>query len=119
MPFLTFECAGYSTHGRSFDIAVKEAVASLKKGGVIATPTDTIYGIAALVQNTKSVDQLYRIKKRDDAKPIAACVGDICDIFRYCKAPQQTYHRKKCDIFLYYVTCYLGSCLYLKCLLTF
>ena len=34
----------------------------LLKGKVIALPTDTIYGIAALVQNKEAVQKLYTIK---------------------------------------------------------
>jgi tRNA A37 threonylcarbamoyladenosine synthetase subunit TsaC/SUA5/YrdC len=32
------------------------------KGEVIATPTDTIYGLAALANNTKAVTKIYDIK---------------------------------------------------------
>ena len=34
----------------------------LLNGGVVATPTDTIYGIAALVQNRQAVQKIYEIK---------------------------------------------------------
>lgn len=55
----------------------------LKDGLVIATPTDTIYGIAALVQNNDSVERLYQIKKRDPKKPIAICVAEIEDLIKW------------------------------------
>ena len=35
---------------------------ALNSGHVIATPTDTIYGLAALVQNREAVQRLYEIK---------------------------------------------------------
>ena len=41
---------------------VKLVAEHLFKGEVIATPTDTIYGLAALANNTKAVTQLYDIK---------------------------------------------------------
>ena len=40
----------------------KRAADILKSGGVIAVPTDTIYGLAALVQNAGAVKKLYDIK---------------------------------------------------------
>ena len=40
----------------------KRAADILKSGGVIAVPTDTIYGIAALVQSAAAVKKLYDIK---------------------------------------------------------
>ena len=53
--FTTFEIA------RSVSPA-KRAADILKSGGVIAVPTDTIYGLAALVQNAGAVKKLYDIK---------------------------------------------------------
>eukprot|EP00493_Phyllostaurus_siculus_P000408 UN00410 len=60
------------------------AADSLKNGRVIAVPTDTIYGVAALVQLNNSVESLYEIKGRHREKPIAICVAEISDIFRWC-----------------------------------
>ncbi|XP_013794731.1 yrdC domain-containing protein, mitochondrial-like isoform X3 [Limulus polyphemus] len=62
------------------DDAVEQAVSFLQQGHVIAVPTDTIYGIACLAQNSTGVRKLYEIKKREQSKPIAICVADIQDI---------------------------------------
>ena len=56
------------------------AVTSLKGGNVIALPTDTIYGVAALAQSTEAVNKLYEIKKRHEEKPVAICVGRLEDV---------------------------------------
>lgn len=63
--------------------AVREASAALKAGEIIATPTDTIYGIAALVQNPRAVQRLYEIKGRDPKKPVAISVAEIDDIYNW------------------------------------
>ena len=55
----------------------------LETGEVIATPTDTIYGIAALANTTKAIHKLYNIKGRDQSKPISICVANIEDIDRW------------------------------------
>merc|ERR1712025_1190774 len=65
--------------------AVKVAAEALAAGEVIAVPTDTIYGIAALVQNKQAVEKLYKIKKRNPSKPIAICVADIEDIYNWAQ----------------------------------
>ncbi|KAG8451484.1 hypothetical protein GDO86_003623 [Hymenochirus boettgeri] len=57
----------------------------LQQGGVIGVPTDTIYGIACLAQNTQSIRNIYNVKGRNGDKPLAICVGDIEDIYRYCE----------------------------------
>ncbi|XP_031563460.1 yrdC domain-containing protein, mitochondrial-like [Actinia tenebrosa] len=64
---------------------IEEAVKSLKLGHVIAIPTDTIYGIAALAQSTTAVEQLYEIKERHQEKPIAICVSDVEDVKKWGK----------------------------------
>lgn len=61
------------------------AVTSLKSGHVIALPTDTIYGVAALAQSTEAVSQLYEIKKRHEEKPVAICVGKLEDVYKWGK----------------------------------
>jgi tRNA A37 threonylcarbamoyladenosine synthetase subunit TsaC/SUA5/YrdC len=55
----------------------------LRKGGVIAVPTDTIYGIACLACNKKSLDKIYQIKSRDSNKPLAISVGNSEDLEKY------------------------------------
>ena len=57
-----------------------KAVSSLKRGNIIALPTDTIYGIAALAQSTTAVKKLYDTKERHLEKPVAICVGSVKDI---------------------------------------
>lgn len=52
----------------------------LRNGGVIALPTDTIYGIAASVTSDEAIKKLYSIKGRHQNKPIAICVDQVQDI---------------------------------------
>ena len=49
----------------------------LLEGKIISFPTDTVYGIAVDASNTKAVDRLYDLKKRDTTKPIAIFVKDL------------------------------------------
>ncbi len=49
----------------------------LHQGKVISFATDTVYGIAANASNHKAIEALYRIKKRDEKKPIAIFVKDL------------------------------------------
>lgn len=59
---------------------VEKAGMVLTRGGIIALPTDTIYGVASLAQSSDGVSKLYELKQRDAKKPIAICVGEIEDI---------------------------------------
>lgn len=57
----------------------------LQEGGVIGVPTDTVYGLACLAQNSQSIKNMYNVKGRNGSKPLAICVGNIQDIYRYCQ----------------------------------
>ena len=63
--------------------AVTVACDALHKGGVIAMPTDTIYGVAAKVSMTAGIHRLYNLKGRDKNKPLAICCSEISQISRY------------------------------------
>jgi len=49
----------------------------LQDGGVIAIPTDTVYGIACLVDKPNSIKRLYKIKKRELVKAIPVLIGTL------------------------------------------
>ena len=61
---------------------VSMAADALNDGEVIALPTDTVYGIAALAQSTAAVQKMYEIKDRNFEKPIAISVGNIKDVHK-------------------------------------
>jgi len=49
----------------------------LQSGGLIAFPTDTVYGLGVLAFDSEGIDQLYAVKGRDTSKAIAVLVGNI------------------------------------------
>lgn len=49
----------------------------LKAGGLVAFPTDTVYGLAALANNPKAVEKLKNVKQRPDNKPFPMMVASI------------------------------------------
>jgi L-threonylcarbamoyladenylate synthase len=56
---------------------VEQAVKILKNGGIIAYPTDTVYGLGVDATNDEAVEKLYLIKKRDKDRPTHVVVSDI------------------------------------------
>jgi len=47
---------------------IKLAATTVKKGGLVVFPTDTVYGIGCDPRNPKAVDAIYRIRKRTESK---------------------------------------------------
>ena len=46
------------------------AIESIKNGGVVIFPTDTVYGIGCNPYNEDAVERIYELKNRDSAKPL-------------------------------------------------
>ncbi|XP_011483925.1 yrdC domain-containing protein, mitochondrial isoform X1 [Oryzias latipes] len=67
------------------DEVLKCTVKALQDGHIVAVPTDTIYGLACLAQNSEAVRKIYAVKGRNGQKPLAICVREIQDIYKYCK----------------------------------
>ena len=63
--------------------SLDQAVAVLRRGGVIGIPTDTVYGIAANALDEDAVDRVFTLKGREDTSPIPVLIGEVADLFRY------------------------------------
>lgn len=57
--------------------AVQAALAVLTRGGLVAFPTDTVYGLAADIANPTAIVGLFDAKGRDMNKAIAVLVGSV------------------------------------------
>ena len=63
--------------------SLDQAVAVLRRGGVIGIPTDTVYGIAANALDEDAVDRVFTLKGREDTSPIPVLIGEVADLFKY------------------------------------
>ena len=52
-------------------------VSCLRKGDVVALPTDTFYGLAVDPVNLNAVEQIYRIKSRQKHKPLSLLIATV------------------------------------------
>ncbi len=55
----------------------------LKEGAVGVIPTDTIYGICGSAFNKKTVEKIYKLRKRNLQKPFIILIGDIDDLKKF------------------------------------
>ena len=70
-----------------------EAVECLKSGGIVAIPTDTVYGLGADPFNTSAVQRLYTLKGRPDGKPIPLVLSSVDDVHRVAQnLPDYFFH---------------------------
>ena len=55
------------------------------KNKIIAFPTDTVFGVGALIDDLEAIDKIYELKHRDYSKPLAILASSIDDIIPYVK----------------------------------
>lgn len=58
----------------------KKAEEVLKNDGVVVLPTDTIYGIVSSVFSRKAVNKIFKIKGRDNNKPLIVLISSYKDL---------------------------------------
>jgi len=56
---------------------LERGIKILKKGGVIAFPTDTVYGLGADAFNSVAVQRIYEIKHRSESNPFPLLIADV------------------------------------------
>ncbi|MGQ9523336.1 MAG: L-threonylcarbamoyladenylate synthase [Armatimonadota bacterium] len=59
-----------------------EAARMLAMGKLVAIPTDTVYGLAARLDDREAVRSLYRAKGRPEGRPIPVLVSDVSEVYR-------------------------------------
>jgi L-threonylcarbamoyladenylate synthase len=61
-------------------IALRHSVDVLRHGGLVAFPTDTIYGLASLPFQSEFVERLFTAKGRNSNRAIAVLIGKLDDL---------------------------------------
>jgi L-threonylcarbamoyladenylate synthase len=64
-------------------ISIADAAKVLCAGGVVAIPTETVYGLAANALDAKAVAQIFALKKRPSDNPLIVHVWSKSDISQY------------------------------------
>ena len=64
---------------------IRKAVETMRKGGVILYPTDTVWGIGCDATNPEAVKRVYAIKQRDDSKALICLVDSDARLQRYIR----------------------------------
>ena len=63
--------------------SISRAVEILRSGGVIALPTDTLYGISANALDPNAASKVFSVKGREERSPLPIFVSDSGDLYKY------------------------------------
>ncbi|MCK4466766.1 MAG: threonylcarbamoyl-AMP synthase, partial [Desulfobacterales bacterium] len=74
---------------------ITKTVEVLKKGGIIAYPTDTFYGIGCDIMNKRAIEKIYQLKQRNKSKPFSFICSGLKNISHYAKVSNYAYKTMK------------------------
>lgn len=61
----------------------KEIIKILKKDGIGILPTDTLYGLVGRAESKDAVQRIYKVKGRDDGKPLIILISSFSDFKKF------------------------------------
>ena len=64
---------------------IQNAIQTMRQGGIILYPTDTVWGIGCDATNAEAVKRVYEIKQRDDSKALICLVDSDARLQRYVR----------------------------------
>jgi L-threonylcarbamoyladenylate synthase len=82
---LYFKSFGIFTENQllEFDNDIIQSLETLRQGGLILYPTDTIWGIGCDATNPEAVKKIFLLKQRSESKSMIVLLADPKDINRY------------------------------------
>jgi L-threonylcarbamoyladenylate synthase len=87
---LYFKSFGIFTENQllEFDNDIIQSLKTLRQGGLILYPTDTIWGIGCDATNPEAVQKIFHLKQRSESKSMIVLLADQKDINRYTSHPE-------------------------------
>ncbi|OEJ15835.1 threonylcarbamoyl-AMP synthase [Brachyspira hampsonii] len=70
-------------NSESIEYAANEVIKVINKGGIVVSPTDTVYGMLADAFNTDAVNRIYTIKEREKNKPLLILSKNLESVKRF------------------------------------
>ncbi|MBD3290383.1 threonylcarbamoyl-AMP synthase [candidate division KSB1 bacterium] len=73
------------------DRLIQKAVEILADGGIIAYPTDTVYGIGCDIFSKQSIEKIFLLKGKSKKSPLSFICPDLKDIAKYAHVTNPAY----------------------------
>jgi L-threonylcarbamoyladenylate synthase len=65
--------------------AIKDAAATLKKGDLVAFPTETVYGLGADASNEDAISRIYEVKGRPVGHPLIVHISSLSNLDKWAR----------------------------------
>jgi tRNA threonylcarbamoyl adenosine modification protein (Sua5/YciO/YrdC/YwlC family) len=74
---------------------LKQAVALLERGGIVAVPTDSSYALVCHLDDKTAVEQMRRIRQVDDKHHLTLMCRDLSELANYARVDNRQYRLLK------------------------
>jgi len=64
---------------------IRTAAQALLSGGIVAFPTETVYGLGVCADNERAIDSLYSVKQRPRDKKLSIMIAEPDDVTKHIK----------------------------------
>ena len=64
---------------------IRTAAQALRSGGIVAFPTETVYGLGVCADNDTAIDNLYSVKRRPRNKELSILIAEPDDVRKHVK----------------------------------
>lgn len=77
---------------------IARAAAMLDSGGILAYPTDSVYGVGCDATNVRAVERLYKLQNSDRHKPFALICRSMAEIAEYARVTNGAFRVMKAHL---------------------
>jgi tRNA threonylcarbamoyl adenosine modification protein (Sua5/YciO/YrdC/YwlC family) len=70
---------------------IARVVEVLNNGGVVAYPTDTVYGLGCDMFNKRAIKRVHQIKRQPESKPFSFICPDLKELSQYARVTNYAY----------------------------
>ena len=67
-------------YGLEIQQQIEKGIAILRQGGIVAFPTDTVYGLGACANLHRAVERVYTVKERPRSLPLPLLLADVSQV---------------------------------------
>jgi L-threonylcarbamoyladenylate synthase len=80
-------------HTSRSEEVISQAAQIILSGGVLAFPTETFYGLAALASDREAIERVYLLKRRSPDKSISILIAELVELQNWVESiPAEAHH---------------------------
>ncbi|WP_168464123.1 L-threonylcarbamoyladenylate synthase [Wolbachia endosymbiont of Ctenocephalides felis wCfeT] len=68
---------------------ISKVVSAIQSNLLVCFPTETVYALACNALNSEAIEEIYKVKKRSQNKPLSIFVSSVCDLMKIAEVKKE------------------------------